>query len=281
MVMTNVPENRVPIEKPATYTEADFEILFRAIEAGQKGGFFKTSSIPNQKTDSNNTGGISCDWIGGNYGKGWNWATLNHTEREALAAKHRDWQLGLVWTLQNHPRVPEAIRKDTAPWGLAKDEFADNGHWPYNLYVREARRMVSGFVMTEKHCKRTIPVEDPVGMGAYTLDSHNTQRFVHNGMVKNEGEIQSYLRGKPYGISYRSIVPKVGECENLLVPWALSATHIAFGSIRMEPVFMILSQSAGTAACMSIDSGTSVQDVPYAALRARLVKDDQRLEYAD
>jgi hypothetical protein len=281
MLMTNVPENRVPIEKPAAYNEADFELLFRAIEAGQKGNFFKTSPIPNHKTDSNNTGGISCDWIGGNYGEGWNWATLNHTEREALAAKHRDWQLGLVWTLQNHPRVPENIRKDTAPWGLAKDEFADNGHWPYNLYVREARRMVSGFVMTEKHCDRTIPVEDPVGMGAYTLDSHNTQRFVHNGMVKNEGDIQTHLKDKPYGISYRSIVPKVGECENLLVPWALSATHIAFGSIRMEPVFMILSQSAATAACMAIDSGTSVQDVPYADLRERLLKDDQRLEYAD
>lgn len=281
MVMTNVPENRVTIEKPAAYNESDFELLFRTIEAGQKGNFFKTSPIPNHKTDSNNSGGISCDLIGGNYGKGWNWATLNHKEREALAAKHRDWQLGLVWTLQNHPRVPESIRKETSPWGLAKDEFADNGHWPYNLYVREARRMVSGLVMTEKHCDRTIPVEDPVGMGAYTLDSHNTQRFVHNGMVKNEGDIQTHLKDRPYGISYRSIVPKVGECENLLVPWALSATHIAFGSIRMEPVFMILSQSAGTAACMAIDSGTSVQDLPYADLRARLVKDDQRLEYAD
>lgn len=281
MVLTNIPENRVPIAKPAAYKEADFELLFRTIEAGQKGGFFKTSPIPNHKTDSNNTGGISCDWIGGNYGKSWNWATLNHTQREALAAKHRDWQLGLIWTLQNHPRVPETIRKDTAPWGLAKDEFTDNGNWPYNLYVREARRMVSDFVMTENHCKRTIPVEDPVGMGAYTLDSHNTQRFVHNGTVKNEGDIQTHLKDKPYGISYRCIIPKIDECENLLVPWALSASHIAFGSIRMEPVFMILSQSAGTAACMAIDSGSSVQDVPYADLRARLIKDDQRLGYSD
>jgi len=281
MVMTNIPENRVPIGKPEAYKETDFELLFRAIEAGQKGGFFKTSPIPNHKTDSNNTGGISCDWIGGNYGKSWNWATLNHTQRETLAAKHRDWQLGLIWTLQNHPRVPETIRKDTAPWGLAKDEFTDNGNWPYTLYVREARRMVSDFVMTENHCKRNIPVEDPIGMGAYTLDSHNTQRFVHNGMVKNEGDIQSHLKDKPYGISYRSIMPKIDECENLLVPWALSASHIAFGSIRMEPVFMILSQSAGTAACLAIDFGTSIQEVPYADLRALLIKDDQRLEYAE
>lgn len=277
MVLTDVPENRIMIEKPKNYNEAEFEILFRAIEAGQKSGFFKTSMIPNRKTDSNNTGGISCDWIGGNYGKDWNWATLSHAEREALAAKHRDYQLGLVWTVQNHPRVPEAIRKSYAAWGLTKDEFPDNGHWPYNLYVREARRMISDLVMTEDHCKLKIPVDDPVGQGAYTLDSHNTQRFVHNGMVMNEGDIQTYLSGKPYGISYRSIVPKIGECENLFVPWALSASHIAFGSIRMEPVFMVLGQSAGTAAGMAIDDNVPVQKVPYEKLRAKLVADGQKL----
>lgn len=277
MVLTDVPENRIMIAKPEKYNEEDFELLFRSIEAGQKSGFFKTSAIPNRKTDSNNTGGFSCDLIGGNYGKDWNWATLSHEERVKVAAKHRDYQLGLVWTVQNHPRVPEEIRKAYASWGLAKDEFPDNGHWPYNLYVREARRMVSDFVMTEDHCKLKIPVEDPVGQGAYTLDSHNTQRFVHNGMVMNEGDIQTYLSGKPYGISYRSIVPKTGECENLLVPWALSASHIAFGSIRMEPVFMVLGQSAGTAASMAIDGNLSVQKVPYEKLRERLIKDGQKL----
>ena len=278
MVLTDVPANRAPVTKPKDYDPATYEILFRSIEAGQKGGFFKLSMVPNRKTDSNNTGGISCDFIGGNYGKDWNWATLNHKQREDLAAKHRDWQLGLVWTLQNHPRVPEAIRENLAKWGVAKDEFTDNANWPYNLYVREARRMVSDFVMTENHCRRKLPVEDPVGMGAYNLDSHHVQRYVHKGMVKNEGDIQAGLGGKPYGISYRSIVPRAKECENLLVPWGLSATHIAFGSIRMEPVFMILGQSAATAACMAIDAGTSVQAVPYKDLRERLVKDDQRLE---
>jgi hypothetical protein len=278
MVLTDVPENRIMIEKPKNYDEADFEILFRSIEARQKGGFFKTTMVPNRKSDSNNTGGISCDLIGGNYGEGWNWATLSHAEREALAAKHRDYQLGLVWTVQNHPRVPENIRKSYAQWGLAKDEFPDNGHWPYNLYVREARRMKSDLVMTEAHCKLKIAVEDPVGMGAYTLDSHNTQRFVHEGMVMNEGDIQTYLSGKPYGISYRSIVPKVGECENLLVPWALSASHIAFGSIRMEPVFMVLGQSAGTAASIAIDEQTSVQKVSYEKLSERLIADGQILK---
>jgi hypothetical protein len=278
MVLTDVPENRIMIAKPKKYDEADFEMLFRSIEAGQKTGFFKTTMVPNRKSDSNNTGGFSCDLIGGNYGKDWNWATLSHAEREVLAAKHRDYQLGLVWTVQNHPRVPEAIRKSYEMWGLAKDEFPDNGHWPYNLYVREARRMVSDLVMDEAHCKLKIPVEDPVGQGAYTLDSHNTQRFIHNGMVMNEGDIQTHLNGKPYGISYRSIVPKVGECENLLVPWALSASHIAFGSIRMEPVFMVLGQSAGTAACFAIDDNVSVQKVPYEKLREKLIADGQKLK---
>lgn len=280
MVLTNVPENRVVIEKPAGYNETAYELLFRAIEAGQKGGFFKTSPMPNRKTDSNNTGGISTDFIGMNYGDDWNWTTLGHPEREALAAKHRDWQLGLIWTLQHHQRVPEPIRTAHAKWGLAKDEFVDNGHWPYHLYVREARRMRSGFVMTENHCTRKLLVEDPVGMGAYSLDSHNTQRFVHDGMVKNEGDIQTGLGGKAYGISYRAIVPKESECENLLVPWALSATHIAFGSIRMEPVFMVLGQSAATAACLAIDDGTTVQAVPYEKLRAQLLEDGQRLDAA-
>lgn len=275
MVLTTVPENRVPILKPEHYDAADYEILFRAIEAGQKGAFFKTTMVPNCKADANNASGISCDWIGGNYGKDWNWATLNYKQRDALAAKHRDWQLGLLWTLQNHPRVPESIRSEISEWGLAKDEFTDNNNWPYNLYIREARRMKSDFVMTENHCRHKLSVDDPVGMGAYTLDSHNVQRVVDNGMVKNEGDIQSKI-GKPYGISYRSIVPRADECDNLLVPFALSATHIAFGSIRMEPVFMILGQSAATAACLAIDGGTSVQAVPYTALRERLLKDDQR-----
>jgi len=277
MVLTEVTENRVPITKPADYREQDFELLFRAIEVGQTNRFFKTTMVPNRKTDANNSSGISCDFIGMNYGKDWNWATLSHQERDALAAKHRDWQLGLVWTLQNHPRVPEKIRKQLAGWGLAKDEFADNRHWPYNLYIREARRMVSEFVMNEHHCRREAPVEDPIGLGAYTLDSHHTQRFVHNGMVLNEGDIQEHLRGKPYGISYRSITPNAGECENMLVPWALSSSHIAFGSIRMEPVFMILGQSAATAAALAINLNTSVQKVPYEQLKAQLLKDDQRL----
>lgn len=281
MVLTDVPANRVRIDKPPGYQEERYELLFRAIEAGYRGSFFKTSPMPNRKTDSNNNGPVSTDFIGENYGEGWNWAQLGHLERAVLAARHRDWQLGLVWTLQHHPRVPERIRKAYAKWGLARDEFKGNRNWPYNLYVREARRMRSDFVMTENHCRRKLPVADPISMGAYTLDSHHTQRVVVKGMVKNEGDIQSYLRGRAYGISYRAIVPPATECENLLVPWALSATHIAFGSIRMEPVFMITGQSAGVAACLAIDAGLSVQAVPYDRLRRVLIAQGQKLELPD
>lgn len=277
IVLTDVEHNRVAISKPADYDQAAYELLFRAIEAGQHAEFLRFDLMPNRKTDSNNASGISCDFIGGNYGADWNWATLGHKQREIVAAKHRDWQLGLVWTLQNHPRVPEAIRQRVGKWGLAKDEFADNGHWPYNLYVREARRMASDFVMTENHCRNKLPIADPIGMGAYTLDSHNTQRIVADGMVKNEGDVQMRLTDGPYSISYRALTPKSSECENLLVPWALSSTHIAFGSIRMEPVFMILGQSAASAACLAIDSKCSVQQIEYDKLKAKLEADGQVL----
>jgi hypothetical protein len=278
MCLTDVPENRVTVEKPANYDEADYEILFRVIESKkQRRGYFKESPMPNRKTDSNNTGGLSTDFIGMNYSPlppdhadYWDWTTLSHTEREAVAAKHRDWQLGLIWTLQHHERVPEGVRKAYSKWGLAKDEFPDNGHWPYNIYVREGRRMVSDVVMTEHQCRQNpeFPaVTDSVGMGAYTMDSHNVQRVIYKGQLKNEGDIQRSLGGKPYPISYKAIVPKKGECENLLVPWCLSSSHIAFGSIRMEPVGMVLGQSAATAAVIAIDDKVAVQDVDYAKLR--------------
>ena len=277
MCLTDVPANRVTIEKPEGYNEATYEILFRAIEAGQKDMFTKFTLMPNRKTDSNNDSGISNNSIGANYGKDWNWTTLNHDERLALAKKHEHWQRGLLWTLQNHPRVPENIRKEYSKWGLPKDEFTDNNHWPHELYVREARRMVSDFVMTEKQCTRKEPATESIGLAAYTMDSHAVQRYVNNGMVKNEGDVQIGIPG-PYPVSYRAIVPKKGECENLLVPWSLSASHMAFGSIRMEPVFMILSQSAATAADIAMDRNSSVQDVPYDDLRKQLLKDDQRLQ---
>lgn len=287
MCLTDVPGNRVKISKPKDYKEEDYEILFRSIAAGQKSHFFKLSPMPNRKTDSNNIGGISTDFIGMNYSSlapdhldYWDWTTLSHKEREVLAGRHREWQLGLVWSLQNHPRVPEGMRKQNARWGLPKDEFVDNNHWPYNLYVREGRRMVSDFVMTEHQCRQNPKypaVEDSVGMGAYTMDSHNVQRVVYKGNLKNEGDIQRSLSGKPYPISYKSIVPAKGECENILVPWCLSSSHIAFGSIRMEPVGMVLGQSSATAAAIAIDDKVSVQEVDYKKLKVRLIQDGQKL----
>ncbi|MFT5130030.1 MAG: hypothetical protein ACI8W8_003659 [Rhodothermales bacterium] len=283
LCLTNAPENRIPIAKPKAYDEADFEIVMRAAEAGKKLRYFKTSPIPNRKTDSNNASGISMDYIGGNYGvdkhgKPWNWATLSHAQRDALADAHAYWQLGLIWTIQNHPRVAEAVRQRWAQWGLCKDEFTENNGIPYNLYVREARRMASPFVMTEAHCRNDVPITDSIAMGAYTMDSHNVQRLVHDGLARNEGDIQKQLRDKgPYPISYRAIVPPREECTNLLVPWSLSSTHIAFGSIRMEPVYMCLGQGAATAAVQAIDAKLAVQDLPYAPLRQRLLIDGARI----
>jgi len=278
MALTDVPSNRVAVLKPEGYRESDYELLFRAIAAGQKSGFFKTSALPNRKTDSNNTGGISTDYIGGNYGPDWNWAEAGYARRDQSARDHERWQRGLLWTLQNHPSVPAAIRDIYARWGLPADEFRDNGHWPYQIYVREARRMVSDYVMIRANCTGKAIAPDSVGLAAYTMDSHNVQRHVKSGFVKNEGDVQDRTAG-PYPVSYRSIIPRVGECENLLVPWCLSASHIAFGSIRMEPVFMILSQSSATAAVLAIDQNSSVQALPYVMLRERLLKDGQVLEY--
>ena len=184
-----------------------------------------------------------------------------------------------MWTLVNHPRVPAPVRNEVSRWGLAKDEFVDSGHWPFQLYIREARRMLSDYVMTEHNCRSERIAPQPAGLAAYTMDSHNVQRYINkDGYVKNEGDVE--VGGfEPYPISYFSIVPKSSECSNLLVPVCLSASHIAFGSIRMEPVFMVLGQSAATAACLAIEGGTSVQKINYDQLRKRLLADKQHLEW--
>ena len=274
LCLTDVSSNRVMIVQPSGYNEADYELLFRAIEAGQTNNFFGARhNIPKRKTDSNNWGGISFDYIGYNY----DYPEADYATRARIAKAHENWQRGLVWTLQNHPRIPEAIRQTYAPWGLAADEFQDNGHWPRELYVREARRMVSDYVMTEKNCTGAAVAEDSVGLAAYNMDSHNCQRIVLNGYVKNEGDVQRAPK-KPFPISYRAMVPRKGECQNLLTPWSVSASHIAFASVRMEPVYMILGQSAGAAACLAIDESCPVQDVPYSKLKALLIKEGQCLD---
>lgn len=274
MCMSNDERNRVPFPKPGRYDEAEFELLFRNFEAGDLRLPFSPGMMPNHKTDTNNLGALSTDYIGANY----DYPEASHAEREGIVAAHRTYQEGLMWTLANHPRVPAAIREAMKPWGLAADEFVGNGHWPRQLYVREARRMISGYVVTELDCRRVRVADDSVGLGSYNMDSHNTQRYVtEDGTVQNEGDVQ-VSPGGPYVVAYRSIVPKEGEAANLLVPVCVSSSHIAFGSVRMEPVFMILGQSAATAAVMAIESGIAVQAVPYASLRERLLADGQVLD---
>jgi len=275
MCLTDHPDNRIPFAKPEGYDEQWYELLLRNYEAGETGQPWINSSMPNRKTDTNNRLGFSTDFIGQNYA----YPEASYSEREAIVARHRLYQQGLTWTLAYHPRMPEKIREQVSKWGMSKDEFTEGGGWQEQLYIREARRMIGDLVMTQNHCQHREPVEQSVGMGAYTMDSHNVQRHVDgNGHVRNEGDVQ--VGGfPPYPIGYRSIVPKRDECANLLVPICLSATHIAFGSIRMEPVFMVLGQSAASAASLAIDTNVAVQDLPYETLKARLDADGQILNY--
>lgn len=274
MCLTDDPDNRVSIEKPKVYNEQEYELLFRAIEAGYNGPFFIMSKMPNRKTDSNNKGPVSSDFIARNF----EYPDGDYAKRDEIIKDHEIYQKGLLWTLSYHPRIPENIRAEFSRWGLPKNEFVNNGNWTPQLYIREARRMVSDFVMTEHHCTQdSITADQAIGMGAYTMDSHHMQRYVtEEGWVKNEGDVEVGGFG-PYPISYRAIVPKKEECTNLIVPVCLSASHIAFGSIRMEPVFMILGQSAATAASLALDDDISVQEVSYEKLRDQLVKDKQVL----
>ncbi len=274
MCTTDIEGNRVAWPKPPSYNEQDYELLLRNFEAGDLRVPWAPIWMPNRKTDVNNNFAFSTDYIGKNY----EYPEADHARREQIVRDHESYQKGLMWTLANNPRVPQAIREVFQKNGLAKDEFLENGHWPRQLYVREARRMVSDYVMTEKNCKRIEVVEDSVGMGAYNMDSHNTQRYVTTeGFARNEGDVQ--IPTKPYPISRRSICPKRTECENLLVPVCMSASHIAYGSIRMEPVFMVLGQSASELACLAIDQETSVQEVAYERLKSRLVQGEQVLDF--
>jgi hypothetical protein len=275
--LTDSVENMIPITKPEGYDPKKYELLVRLFEAQPNdrkiGNYFIWSRMPNRKTDVNNRGGFSTDMIGANH----NWPEASFEERKKIFEEHLSYTKGLLYFYVSDRRVPAALRDFVSKWGYPKDEYVDNNHFTPQLYIREGRRMVGEYIMTEHNCRGNEVVADPIGMAAYTMDSHNTQRIVVDGMVKNEGNVEV---GKfpPYPISYRAIVPKAKECTNLLVPVSLSASHIAFGSIRMEPVFMILGQSAAIAAVHAIDKKTTVQDVNYEALRAELLKQNQVLQ---
>lgn len=275
MCLSNSPDNRIPFEKPQGYDPARYELLARVFASGWRETFDKYDPIPNRKTDTNNHGPFSTDYIGKNY----DYPEASYERRKEIIKDHELYQKGLMYFLQNDPSIPADVHEKMQQWGLPKDEFKDNGGWPHQLYIREARRMVGEFVMKEADALGKTQVPNSVGMGSYSLDSHNIQRYVkEDGYVQNEGDIGVHP-DKPYSIAYGSILPKANECTNLLVPVCVSSSHIAFGSIRMEPVFMILGQSAATAAVLAINNKVTPQALPYATLRTELLKDKQRLEY--
>lgn len=280
LCLTTKPENRLPIVPPPNYSAANYELHARYLAACQKAGdaidlrwFTKYDRLPNDKYDFN-TAYLGLNHVGASH----EYPDADPARRAAIVKEHENYARGLLHFLSTDPRVPENIRKDASRFGLCKDEFTDNGGWPHQLYVRQGRRMVSDHVMTEHHCRGTKVAPNSVGLASYGVDIHEIRRIAHEGVVVREGKLLGHHATKgPYPVAYASIVPKVGECENLFVPFALSASHVAFGSIRMEPVFMVLSQSAATAAALAIDDQTLVQRVDYRKLAERLQRDKQVL----
>jgi hypothetical protein len=279
LCMTDNPANRIPISKPPNYDPWNYEIQRRFIQACQLQGddmdirwFTKLDPLVNDKWDFNTaTFGSNIPDVS------WDWPDADWDRRQELYDYQRDYHLGLLYFLGNDPVVPEKLKKKMNEFGLCKDEFVDNGGWPYQIYVREARRMISDLVMNENHCTGKLIADNPIAMASYGLDIHEIQRIAYQDMIFREGKSPASVRVQPYGIGYNAIVPKPGECTNLLGTFAVSASHVAFGSIRMEPTFMMLSQSAATAACQAIDQKTSVQTVNYSDLKRTILADGQIL----
>lgn len=283
LCLTTTATNKLPIAAPTNYNPAQFELLARYIQARvaqgsspSLGDLITIETMPNGKTDINNRGPISTDFIGESAA----YIEADYDTRRQIWQAHKDYMQGFLYFLGTDSRVPSSVRSSMLSYGLTKDEFADNGGWPYELYVREARRMVSDYVMTQSNVFSQLAVADSIGMAGYFTDSHYCQRVVVNGVVRNEGNARGDIT-QPYPISYRAIISKASECSNLIVPWSLSASHTAFSSLRMEPVFMILGQAAGTAACFAIDDNLPVQSVNYDKLALQLVADAQVLNLGE
>ncbi len=282
LCLTQNSTNKIAIAAPTNYVESQYELFNRYLAARvAANGSVQLNQvidiqtiIPNSKTDINARDELSTDYVGASY----TWATNTHAGRELIRQQHEDYIRGMFTYYATSTNVPLNVRTQMQSWGLAKDEFTDNGGWPWQIYVREARRMVSDYVMTEKNSTGSRAASDPIALGSYTIDSHGVQRLVSGGLSRWEGSIGGTVPF-PYGISYRSIVPRVGECENVFSTFALSASHVAFSSCRMEPVFMMVSQSAATAAAFAIDDNVSVQSVNYAKLSAQLRADGQILDW--
>ena len=272
--LTKTEANRAPFPKPNNYDPMQYELLLRIYNSGWRETFNKFDPIPNLKTDVNNHGPFSFDNIGMNY----DYPEASYKRRKEIIKEHQNYQQGLLYFIANDQRVPADVQLEMKKWGLAKDEFKDNGNWPHQIYVREARRMIGEFVMTENEIQGKQPVNNSIGMGSYTMDSHNTQRYITpDGYVQNEGDISVHPKN-PYKIDLGAILPKIEECTNMIVPVAVSSSHIAFGSIRMEPVFMILGQSAGTIASMSVEKNLAIHKLPYEEIKTQLLEAGQILE---
>lgn len=275
--LTDDPKNRIPITRPEGYDSTRYELLLRLMEVQPKkeslNDYFIWSRMPNRKTDVNNRGGFSTDMIGMNH----NYPEASYQQRQEIIDAHTQYTKGLLYFYGHDKRVPEMLRKRMLLWGYPKDEYVKYGNWTPQLYIRESRRMVGEYVATQADCQGRAYAEDGIGWAAYQMDSHNCQRIVVNkdgvDMVKNEGNVE-IGGGLPYPIAYRSITPKREQCTNLLVPVCMSASHIAYGSIRMEPVFMVLGQSAAVAASLAIEQGNcDVQKVASKAINAVIEKD--------
>ncbi|MBI1367582.1 MAG: FAD-dependent oxidoreductase [Planctomycetes bacterium] len=281
--LTDVPENRIPIEKPAGYDASRYDLLARYIAAKpglklQRGLLGRFSPMPNRKTDINDGGPFSTDLIGFS----WDYPDGDEATRRSILQLHMDYTQGLLYFLGHDPRVPESVRREMLEWGYPRDEFTKNGHWTPQLYVREARRMVGAYVMTSHDLETNRTKEDSIGLGSYGADSHLVQRIVDHGVVRNEGNPNDFTPGhRPYEIPYRAITPKRDECDNLLSTFCVSASHMGFASIRMEPVFMILSESAGLAAADAVRHDVAVQEVPYARLGPKLIERKQLVKLGD
>lgn len=282
VIITNVPANRVPWPKPASYDPKRYELLARYLQAMltylgrpmtlNEVGLIRV--IPNGKADLNNRGGFSSDYIGKNY----EYPEGGYATRERIWKDHEEYQKGLYYFLATDPRVPQATRDEINQYGLAKDEFADTGHWPNQLYVREARRLVGEYVSIQKDLQTDRTKPDAIGMGSYNSDSHNVQRFANaKGFVENEGNVEVPV--EPYQIPYRSLLPKRAEARNLLVPVCFSASHVAYSSMRMEPQYMIIGHAAGVAAALAVQNDVPVQDVPVSEMQKILLSQGAVFEY--
>lgn len=274
--------NRLPILPPPNYDPRRYELVARFIRACLALGddmdlrwFAKYDPLPNGKWDFNTA------TFGANLpGASWEWPEATYVRRAEIAREHEHYHRGLLHFLATSPQVPPKVREEINRFGLPRDEFPDTGGWPHQLYIREGRRMVSDLVMTEHHTFGRQQAPKPIGLGSYGTDTHEIRRIVKEGVVWREGKTATGRGGAPpYGIGYGALVPRQRECENLLVTFALSASHTAFSSIRMEPVFMVTSQSAATAACLALDEGVPVQQLSYPRLRARLLADGQMLDW--